>query len=185
MHDPFFVGAFQRIPDLVRDAQSFLQRQRAFGRLALHQLHHQVIRPDVVELADVGMIQRGNRADFAFEAVREFFQRDFDGDIAAHAWIARAIHLAHAARADGLNDFVRTEPGSDVHDYFVGTFRRSSSKKLKRKVTWVGGFSASVSPGLVITRTRLPSGAQSYVRPSLAKRNTSPPHQPSAFSPTN
>ena len=40
-------------------------------RLAFDVLHHQVVRADVVELADVGMIQGGDGAGFALEAFAE------------------------------------------------------------------------------------------------------------------
>ena len=42
-------------------------------RLPLDQLHDQVIRSDVVELADVRMIQRGDGAGFDFESIGESF----------------------------------------------------------------------------------------------------------------
>jgi len=75
-------------------------------------LHHQVIGTDVVERADIGMVQRGHRSGLSLEAVGESFVRDFDGDVAVEARIARAIHLAHAARADGREDLVRTQVSS-------------------------------------------------------------------------
>jgi hypothetical protein len=36
----------------------------------------------------------------------------FDRDVTAEAAVARAIHLAHAARAEGRENFVGTESGS-------------------------------------------------------------------------
>src|SRR5262245_53660776 len=36
-------------------------------RFALHQLHYQVVWPDVVKRADVGVVERGKRAGFADE----------------------------------------------------------------------------------------------------------------------
>ena len=46
---------------------------------------------------------------FTREALGEVFGRDFNRDIASHAGIASAIHLAHAAFADWLDDLVRPE----------------------------------------------------------------------------
>jgi hypothetical protein len=40
----------------------FLDRDRRSDRLPVDVLHHEVIRPDIIQRADVGMIQRGNRA---------------------------------------------------------------------------------------------------------------------------
>ena len=60
-----------------------------------------------------GMIQRGERLRFALEAREpvgiacEGVGQDLDRDIAIQLRIARAIHLAHAARAD-LGGDVRT-----------------------------------------------------------------------------
>ncbi len=78
---------FQRIGNLLRDTESFFERNRAFFKPlsqseTLDVLHDQVIRANVVEGADVGVIQRGNRAGFAFKAIRELPRGDFDGDIA-------------------------------------------------------------------------------------------------------
>src|SRR5229473_1446019 len=60
----------------------------------------QIIRPDVVECADVRMIQRGNGARLALEALAEFVLKDLDGDDAVQARVESTIHLAHAAGAN-------------------------------------------------------------------------------------
>ena len=73
---------------------------------------------DVVHREDVGMAQRGGGARFLLESPhpvgigRERGGNDLDGDIASEARIVRAIHLAHAARADQLDDVVRTDAGA-------------------------------------------------------------------------
>ena len=69
--DAFAVRGIQRIGNLDGVLQRLIERQRPFERLALDVLHHQVVRADVVELADVGMIQRGDRARLALEAFAE------------------------------------------------------------------------------------------------------------------
>jgi hypothetical protein len=62
---------------------------------------------------DVGMRQHSHGAGFALEAclavgvVGEWFGQDFDGDLAAQAYIAGAIHLSHAARTEGSDNLVR------------------------------------------------------------------------------
>ena len=69
-------------------------------QVALDEFHHQVVRADVVEGADVGVIERGNGSGFAFEAISELARRDFDGDRAAQARVRAAVDFAHAAFAD-------------------------------------------------------------------------------------
>ena len=61
---------------------------------------------DAVDRADVRMIERGEQPRFALEARepsgsrRERARQDLDRDVAAELRVARAIDLAHAARAD-------------------------------------------------------------------------------------
>ena len=58
------------------------------------------------------MIQCSGRARFDLESMQALWigrddeGKDFDRDIAVQARVARAIHFAHAARAEGLNNFV-------------------------------------------------------------------------------
>jgi hypothetical protein len=49
-------------------------------RRSLHQFHHQVVRADVVEMTDVGMIQRGDGVHFAREAIPEALGGNLDCD---------------------------------------------------------------------------------------------------------
>ena len=70
-------------------------------RAALDVLEHQVIRADVVDLADVGMIQRGDRARLLLEPRVMLALQPFDRDDAIQAGVAGFPHLAHAAGADG------------------------------------------------------------------------------------
>ena len=60
------------------------------------------------------MIERGEHLRLAREArqafgvEREFSRQDFDRTSRA-SFASRAIHLAHAARADGFDDLVRSD----------------------------------------------------------------------------
>ena len=47
---------------------------------ALDQLHHQVVRANVVKRADVGEIERGNGARLALETGRKLLVHGFDGN---------------------------------------------------------------------------------------------------------
>jgi len=70
---------------------------------------------DVMKDADIGVIQLRNRARFALESVAELrvalerLWQDLDGDCSIKTDIARAIDLAHAARAERREDLVRAE----------------------------------------------------------------------------
>ena len=61
-----------RRADLARDGQSFVQGDCAFVDAVgesgpIDQFHHQIIRADIVQSADVGLIQRGDGAGFLLE----------------------------------------------------------------------------------------------------------------------
>ena len=93
MDDALLVRGFERRRDLARDAQRLVERksgrrartlrEQLGQRLAFDQLHHQVVGPDVVQRADVGMIQRRHRACFPLEALGEALGGDLDGHVAA------------------------------------------------------------------------------------------------------
>jgi len=55
------------------------------------------------------MVQGGDGMSFALEALGEELAGEFDGDVAAQAWIRRFVDLAHSAGADGGQDFIGTE----------------------------------------------------------------------------
>ena len=88
-------------------------------RLALEILHDQVGRAlvfaDVVQRADVRMIERGDCARFAVEALaelwiaRELRAENLDRDGSVEPRIARPINFAHPARAEGSLNLVRAE----------------------------------------------------------------------------
>jgi len=65
----FLVRRVQGIADLPSVLHRSIERQWAFKWRAVDELHHQVIRADVVELADMRMIQRGDEARFARETI--------------------------------------------------------------------------------------------------------------------
>ena len=78
-------------------------------RFALHQFHHQVVRANVVERADVGVVQRGNRARLALETGAELLVSGLDGDGAAQSRVDRPKDFAHAAFAELAFDAVRPQ----------------------------------------------------------------------------
>ena len=122
MDDALFVRSLERRHNLACQAQRFLERKargrtRALGehlgkRLAFDQFHHQIVRSDVVQRADVGMIQRRDRACFALEALAETL---VVGDVASEPGIAGSIHDAHAAGPDLGRELIRANSRADVH----------------------------------------------------------------------
>ena len=130
MHDALFVRGFQSVTYLRCDTQRLLKGVWTLGRLALDELHHQVVGADVVNLADVGMVQRRDGFGFALEAFAELRGGNFDGDVAIQPWIVRLPHFAHAALADRRKDFVGSEfvAGGKRHRRSSAKFSRSESR---------------------------------------------------------
>ncbi len=87
--------------------------------LALEQLGHGVrdaaVRAEVEDREDVRMRQRGDGLGLALEprervGVRGQLRReDFDGDLPVELRVARAVDLAHPARAERREDLVGAE----------------------------------------------------------------------------
>ena len=71
MDDALLVRRVQGIGDLSCVAERGVERQRALRRLSVHELHHEVVGTDVVQRADVGVVQRRDGPRFAFESIAE------------------------------------------------------------------------------------------------------------------
>src|SRR5262249_47793317 len=67
---------------------------------------------DIINGADVGVVQRGDRPRFLFEARQpsgvagECGRQDFDRDIPFEPRVAPAVHLAHATDAEEGRNFI-------------------------------------------------------------------------------
>ena len=109
MRDALFVRVVERRANLRRVLQRLIERHRSIERSTLDVLHHQVIRPDIVQGTNMGMIERGHGAGLALETLTELGLGDFDGDDTVQARIPSLLHVAHAARSDGREDFVGAE----------------------------------------------------------------------------
>ena len=112
MRDAFSVRRVKGIADLSGAAQNLIQRHGAFQRDPFDVLHHQIVRTNVIERADVGMIQRGHGAGFLFKARAELFRGSLDGNDAVQTRVASAINLAHPAFADEFENLVGSQPGA-------------------------------------------------------------------------
>ncbi len=114
MDDARFVRGFERVGDLAGDVQGFVERNGAFGdaleeRRAFDDLHYEIVGADVVQGADVRVIEGSDGSGFALESLGEAVGGNLDRDFASEARIAGAIDLAHATRADERENLVRTE----------------------------------------------------------------------------
>ena len=124
MNDALLVRRIQRLGDLPGNLQRLSQRKRPLRnqigeRRAVDELQDEPVRGagilEAIDMTDVRVIERREHLSFALEArepigiARERFGQDFDGDVAIQLRIARAIDLAHAARADLAGDFIWAE----------------------------------------------------------------------------
>ncbi len=112
MDNPRGMRGGQTIGDLNRDIEQFARRIHGSDRDALYKLHHQVVRPHVVQLANVGMIQRAHRPSLTLKAFRKSLFGNLDGDDPIEAFVASFVHFAHTARPDGVHYFVGAEARS-------------------------------------------------------------------------
>ena len=100
MRDPFLVRGVERIANLDRVLQRLIDRQRPLEGRALDVLHDEIIWADVVDLADIRMIQRGDRVGFPLESLTELRGRNLDRHIAFQAWIMGLVHFPHTSGSD-------------------------------------------------------------------------------------
>ena len=131
MDDALGMRRRERVGDVDRVAQGFVDRQRAARqpgreRLAVEELQHEerhlasvhLRRAQIVHRTNVGMGEPGDRAGFALESFTaarrkvELGREHFDGDEPIQASVAGAIDLAHAARTEWFEDLERREPGA-------------------------------------------------------------------------
>ena len=117
--------SFERLGDLTGDRQRFVEREwalrdavcerRAVDELEDERAHTSRSFLDTVDLRDVRMIERREHLRLALksrDAIRvggEQLGKNLDRDVAAQARVARSIHFAHAARADGGHNLVRAD----------------------------------------------------------------------------
>src|ERR1700694_5114678 len=100
MRDALAMRGIQRLQNLPGVFDSFLQRKRTLQRRSFDELHNQVIRSDIVKLADVRIIQSRDRTRLGLEPLRELLLRDLDRDDAIKPRVAGFIELAHAPSAN-------------------------------------------------------------------------------------
>jgi hypothetical protein len=146
------MGAVECVGDLPAEPEhlgggQYPLRKPLGQRLAVHQLHHQVVgvalAPDIEQCADVRMVERRDRLCFPLEpraylgVGREVLRQHLDRDLAAKTRVPGAEHLAHAARAERGGDLVGAEAGSggkwhraNLHDRRPACGNRSHGRRL-------------------------------------------------------
>ena len=124
MNDAFRVGGVERVGDLDAEIEEQFQIEGAavdamlqgFAIEAFHcDVGVTVGFADIVNRADVGMIERGGSAGFAaeaFERLRVFSEivgKKFQGDVAAEVCVFGFVNDAHSAAAEPFDDAVVRE----------------------------------------------------------------------------
>ena len=80
MYDSVRVRSIERGGNLNGDRDGLFQRQRSLERRAIHVLHDQIVGADVVESADVGMVQCRHGTSFPVETFGELLFGNLDSD---------------------------------------------------------------------------------------------------------
>ena len=135
MDDPLLVCRFEGFGDLARDGERVIDRHAATRDpiregVPLDELENERVGVaavlKAVDRADVRMVERSEHLRLALEpreTIRILCERvreDLQRDLAVQLRIARAIHLAHAAGADGGEDFVRAEASAGLNGQLSG-----------------------------------------------------------------
>ena len=95
--DPAFVRRVQGVGDLARQPYSFVSSNRTADRFPVEILEDEVIGSDVVDLANVWMVDRGNGARLALKSARIVSDQPLDRDRAIQAFIVRLVDLTHTS----------------------------------------------------------------------------------------
>ena len=114
-----FVRGVQCVGNLARQPHRFVLRNRTAERFPLEILEDEVVGSDVVDLANVWMVDRGNGARFALKPAHIVSDHPLDRDRAIQASIVRLVNLAHTSRADQRLDRVWAESGPWSQEHVV------------------------------------------------------------------
>ena len=112
MQDALRVRHFQRLDDVRGDAQGLVEGQRTMERRSLEVLHHEVVGPDVMQDADVGMAQRRDGAGLLLEALGVRAPQRLDRNCPAQARIDCLVDLAHPPLTQRGHNLVRAQTGT-------------------------------------------------------------------------
>jgi hypothetical protein len=132
MHDAFGVRGFESIGDLNGEVEDKIQRKRLtsnalFQGRALKQLHHEkmmaVDLSDLMDGADMGMVQRRGCSGFTLKSLQGFLTRfgrkELEGHMSAKGEVFGFIDRPHAAASQLLQDAVVRDRPAD-HRWTAG-----------------------------------------------------------------
>ena len=137
MEDAPLVRRIERAGNLAGHRASHRRQPSDRAARDLHVLEHEIARPDVVELADVRVVQCGDRPRFLLEAAQPIgiggkrLGEHLDRDVTPQTRVAGTIYLAHPAGAERRDDFKRAELGAGGQR----TCRHDSSRGKARRVS--------------------------------------------------
>ena len=121
VNDPFRVGRVERVSNLYSQIQHRFERERftfdaMFERLAVHELHGDklltALLSDVVNGADVRMVERGGGLRFALETLkglevaRHPFRQELEGDGSMKPGVFCLVDHTHAPATELFQDAV-------------------------------------------------------------------------------
>ena len=118
------VRDFQRGGDLPRQLHGLAGRQWTSRCRSVDVLEHQVTRSDVVDLADVRMVETGDGARFTLEAALpvgvggELGGQHLDRDVAAQTRIVCLPHFTHSPCAKEADDLIWAQPRTRMQVHF-------------------------------------------------------------------
>jgi len=118
MNDSGAVGLLESVGHLNAVLDELLDRKRSMRealreRLSLAMLHDQVIGTNVIQPADVRMIERRDGPGLVLKTqiepcvVREFGGKDLDGNGASKPCVTRGVNLSHSPSAEWRDDLIR------------------------------------------------------------------------------
>ena len=129
MNDALAVSLIQSIGNLRSVGQQMRERQWTFlesvcQSFAFNAFHYEkldaVLRSYVVQRANVGVIQTGDRLGLALKAcpqnwiLGEIRRKNFDRNRAIQTGVSSAVDFTHAARTERREDLVRPEFSASV-----------------------------------------------------------------------
>ncbi len=115
MQDSAAVRRIEGAGNLQGDGEGGINRHGPTQRRTVDVLEYQVVWADIVQLTDVGMVQRRNGPSFALKppapvgVPREGLGQDLNRDVTAEPRIASLVHVAHAAGAQRHEDLIRSK----------------------------------------------------------------------------
>ena len=136
--DAELVRRFEALGDLPGEREPLGERQAArvlVERSARHELHDE--RPnrrgvlDAMHVRDVRVIEGGDRAGFAFEAVAEFAGRLLDRDEPVQSRVARLVDLSHPAFPQFFENAIWTKAVTGIHHVtWLGIPQPNSARRI-------------------------------------------------------